>query len=168
MTKPKRVGPKEAAEILGMSPQTLANWRSMGGGPRWLKVGGRVFYEYRELNEFRERGIVPRDLPLAKDAERDFFAKTTEQLGREVSGHEKSLLRDAFKAGVKSGHEIGAQGRQLQIELLRRCQYYVELIRIQETGIRLAYELADKVREWQSLGVFGELPSELDNADGAV
>jgi hypothetical protein len=36
--------PQEAANYLRMSVQTLANWRCYGGGPKFTRVGNRVFY----------------------------------------------------------------------------------------------------------------------------
>ena len=37
---PKRVRRIQAAEILGLSPRTLDNMRSEGGGPDYFKLGG--------------------------------------------------------------------------------------------------------------------------------
>mgnify|MGYP000853008536 FL=1 len=31
--------PLQAAKFLGVSPRTLANWRSRGGGPKYTKLG---------------------------------------------------------------------------------------------------------------------------------
>lgn len=36
--------PEEAAEILRISARTLSNWRALGKGPPYRKVGGRVVY----------------------------------------------------------------------------------------------------------------------------
>jgi hypothetical protein len=30
-------------------PRTLANWRTLGRGPRYIRAGGRVFYRVRDL-----------------------------------------------------------------------------------------------------------------------
>lgn len=35
---------KQVAHVLRMSPGTLANWASVGKGPRFEKLGGRVCY----------------------------------------------------------------------------------------------------------------------------
>ncbi len=42
---------QKAAELLGLSPRTLANWRWRGGdwGPPFVKVGRSVRYNLREL-----------------------------------------------------------------------------------------------------------------------
>lgn len=49
----------EAAAILGRSTGTLANWRSAGKGPPWLKIGGPVSYPQREFDEWRARHMQP-------------------------------------------------------------------------------------------------------------
>ena len=43
-----RVNRANAALILDKTPKTLAQWASMGIGPRVRKVGGRVFYDVEE------------------------------------------------------------------------------------------------------------------------
>ena len=44
--------PQEAADRLRMRKQTLANWRSNGGGPMFSRIGNRVFYTTRNLRKF--------------------------------------------------------------------------------------------------------------------
>ena len=51
---PSRLRPKEAAEILGVKPKTLAQWRCAGTGPEFHKVGGLVFYYLDSLLRFLE------------------------------------------------------------------------------------------------------------------
>jgi len=41
--------PTEAAAVMGMSPQTLANWRVSGFGPPWSRLGGSVRYDEKKL-----------------------------------------------------------------------------------------------------------------------
>lgn len=49
-----------AAEILGVSPRTLADWRRRGIGPRYTRVGRRlVRYTERELARFLAEGACP-------------------------------------------------------------------------------------------------------------
>ncbi len=43
---------KDAAKYLGLKPKTLAMWALQGKGPPSTKVGGRVFYYQRHLDEF--------------------------------------------------------------------------------------------------------------------
>lgn len=46
------VSPSRAAEMLGLSPGTMANWRWSGTGPSYCKVGGRVRYRLRDLSDY--------------------------------------------------------------------------------------------------------------------
>ena len=51
-----RVRPTEAARFLGLSANTLANWRSNGRGPDWMRRGGRVFYPLEALQKWVSHG----------------------------------------------------------------------------------------------------------------
>jgi len=42
----------QAAYYLNLPPKTLNNWRSRGEGPRYIKIGARVFYKQSALDEF--------------------------------------------------------------------------------------------------------------------
>jgi hypothetical protein len=44
--------PADAARLLNMPAATLAKWRSVGGGPTYVKVGGRILYRREVLNAF--------------------------------------------------------------------------------------------------------------------
>jgi hypothetical protein len=35
--------------------RTLSNWRSLGTGPKFTKVGGRILYPLAEVEAFEER-----------------------------------------------------------------------------------------------------------------
>jgi predicted DNA-binding transcriptional regulator AlpA len=51
----------EAAEMLGLHPQTLRNRRSKGEGPPYYKIGRSVRYWSEDLISYiRERKIEPR------------------------------------------------------------------------------------------------------------
>lgn len=43
---------EELAQSLAISPQTLAQWRSQGRGPPYLKFGGRVLYRIAAVQEW--------------------------------------------------------------------------------------------------------------------
>jgi hypothetical protein len=43
----------EAAAFLGTTRQSLANWRSEGGGPQFTRIGERIFYPLADLNTFK-------------------------------------------------------------------------------------------------------------------
>jgi transposase-like protein len=45
---------EETARILGIEPETLATWRSLGRGPKFRKTGRRVEYTPRHVREFQQ------------------------------------------------------------------------------------------------------------------
>jgi len=53
---PVLIHPKRAAEILGRPESTLRYWRSMGVGPAWIKLEGRILYDEAELLQYIQRG----------------------------------------------------------------------------------------------------------------
>lgn len=40
---------EEVATILGISPQTLDNWASLGKGPAYAKIGGHRKYDLADV-----------------------------------------------------------------------------------------------------------------------
>jgi hypothetical protein len=48
----------ETARRLGVSPGTLANWRSAVTGPAYLKIGSRVMYPIAALVAFESAALV--------------------------------------------------------------------------------------------------------------
>ena len=46
----------EAAEVLRVRPKTLSNKRVTGGGPAYLKCGGRILYAIEDLKSYAEGG----------------------------------------------------------------------------------------------------------------
>lgn len=55
-----KLRPADAAAYLGMSPITLRNWRSIGDGPVYFRIGNRVFYAQPDLDSFLEsKRVVP-------------------------------------------------------------------------------------------------------------
>jgi len=46
-----------------VNTRTLANWRSSGNGPRFTKVGNRILYPLKAVQEYEER----RDYGSTKD-----------------------------------------------------------------------------------------------------
>jgi len=49
----------KAAEYLGVSRQSLANWRCFGRGPKYYRIGSRMIrYSPADLQAFMERGAV--------------------------------------------------------------------------------------------------------------
>lgn len=48
----KLLTPTEAAEILTLSPKTLAKWRCLRVGPPWIKIGGSVRYRAADISDY--------------------------------------------------------------------------------------------------------------------
>ena len=61
MTQVQFVRDTEAARILGLSPQTLRNWRCRHQGPEYVKIG----YAIADLLDFAEKGRVRHEAELA-------------------------------------------------------------------------------------------------------
>ena len=53
-----RLNTEEAAQVIGLSKQTLEIWRCYGIGPRYLKIGRRVFYRPEDLEEYANSNVV--------------------------------------------------------------------------------------------------------------
>jgi hypothetical protein len=51
---PQYVPERAAAQILGMSVQTMRRWRLMGAGPVYRKFGGAVRYHLASLERWAE------------------------------------------------------------------------------------------------------------------
>jgi hypothetical protein len=47
-----------AAEWLGVSPRTLIDYRSRGGGPRWVRLGRAVRYRTDWLDHWADENAV--------------------------------------------------------------------------------------------------------------
>jgi hypothetical protein len=45
----------ETAHQLGLQPKTLANMRSLGTGPPFHKIGGKVWYRGEDIISYRNR-----------------------------------------------------------------------------------------------------------------
>lgn len=52
----QRMPVAEAAAYVGLSVSTLNKLRVFGGGPAFLKLGRRVVYDSRDLNDWLECG----------------------------------------------------------------------------------------------------------------
>jgi hypothetical protein len=58
----RAVTARQAAELLGMSPVTLEQWRRRGDGPRFWRVGRRVRYRLGDVLDYRDARIVGKRL----------------------------------------------------------------------------------------------------------
>jgi len=52
----KTMSAAEAASFIGYHVKTLERWRRTGGGPGWIRRGGRYFYLKSELNRWMAQG----------------------------------------------------------------------------------------------------------------
>jgi len=52
-----RVSAADAATYTGLSPKTLANWRTGGVGLRWIRVGRKAWYYLKDLDSLIAQGI---------------------------------------------------------------------------------------------------------------
>lgn len=57
--QPANLSTHEAAERLGVTVGTLANWRSAGIGPAYLKIGSRVMYPLAQIEQFEQQCLIP-------------------------------------------------------------------------------------------------------------
>lgn len=48
------LAPERAAAYLGVSPQTLNNWRCTGRGPKFVRVGRLIRYRLEALDKWIE------------------------------------------------------------------------------------------------------------------
>ena len=55
------LSPKDLSERYKgrVTERTLANWRSTGQGPRFVKIGGRVMFPVDQVKEWEERRMSP-------------------------------------------------------------------------------------------------------------
>lgn len=49
---------RKAAEFLATTPGVLAVWRSRGDGPPYARIGRKIVYRVRDLNEFLAERVV--------------------------------------------------------------------------------------------------------------
>ncbi len=54
-----------AARYLGVSPNTLRNWRTLGRGPRFYKIGALVKYRASDLDAFVREIDPPPSAPAS-------------------------------------------------------------------------------------------------------
>lgn len=51
---PVKLSRSEAADYLGTTAGTLATWASLGKGPKFVKIGSKVVYLQRHLDEYMD------------------------------------------------------------------------------------------------------------------
>ena len=55
MARKELLTAEDVADMTGFALQTLKNWRSLGKGPAWFKVGRLVRYDESAVNEWLDR-----------------------------------------------------------------------------------------------------------------
>src|SRR5437879_5411849 len=91
------LSPEELAQNLGLSPATLADWRTQGKGPAYLKTGRRIWYpkdhvekwmkaQVREVNYDTEESRRNMALPLQAGRQ---GVQRNNRLGRHKTKHDE-------------------------------------------------------------------------------
>ncbi len=62
-TKSDLMTTREAADYLRLKQQTLHNWRCLGSGPNFVKLGSRVLYRRSDLDQYLDRQTRAGALP---------------------------------------------------------------------------------------------------------
>jgi predicted DNA-binding transcriptional regulator AlpA len=52
------IGTADAAEILGLTPETLRYWRYMNQGPRSFRIGRHVKYRREDIDSWLESRML--------------------------------------------------------------------------------------------------------------
>ena len=53
----KHLNQVELSRRWSLSPRTLERWRSLGQGPQYLKIGGRVIYRLEDVEAFEAQHL---------------------------------------------------------------------------------------------------------------
>jgi len=100
--------PEQLCEITGWSPKTLANRRSQGKGPRYIKCGAKILYPRGDFEEFLEENLAParseRKVALAVPSRRPAATKRNQNaaLRNEYEARQKVLAGQGTSLKVKS------------------------------------------------------------------
>jgi len=130
----------KAADLLGISPATLAKWRVVGGGPPYFKLGRAVVYDLIELRKWaeeRSRASTRSEVAMGRKIEMDLegFAKSM------AKARERERERCARVLDAAADTALGL-GRPNQASTLR--------------------EQAEALRAITNAGIVMELPSLAD------
>lgn len=49
---------EELSKRWSIAPGTLSNWRSQGSGPKYAKLGRRVVYRLKDVENFEKKHLV--------------------------------------------------------------------------------------------------------------
>ena len=108
---PKRLfDPHEASIYLRIAKQTLARWRCYGLGPRFVRIGGRIFYDAVDLDAF----IAGNKFRSTAEADQAAYSPARSRRGkvRPMSGDMMTQFVAAMREhGLEPVEEIIADGK---------------------------------------------------------
>src|SRR5438105_619220 len=113
------LSPEELAQNLGLSPATLADWRSQGRGPAYLKAGRRIWYPKVHVERWIQSQIhettnvtekSQRDLALPLQTERQGIQRNN-RLGRHKTKHEGRHKTRSRNTACSCGRAEGRHDR---------------------------------------------------------
>jgi hypothetical protein len=58
MSNPELLTEKEISPLLRLNVKTIQQWRQLKRGPRFVKLGGRIFYRRSDVEDFINRNVV--------------------------------------------------------------------------------------------------------------
>ena len=85
---PQHLNQRQLAARMGISARTLERWRWIGGGPRYLKIGGRVVYRLEDIEAFeaeRLHASTCETSPLVPDYRKSCLVPDTQAVCREAT-----------------------------------------------------------------------------------
>lgn len=54
----KTLTPQQVAQVYGFPVQTLANWRWLGEGPSYIKIGKKIFYRIEDMDRYLNDHLI--------------------------------------------------------------------------------------------------------------
>lgn len=111
------LNPSEAAEYLRLSPRTLANWRCLGIGPEFERVGRSVRYRLDVLDAWTKRDHGSSLAPLPTGRNMGLADHLPPSLWEHVRS--EAIARGLTPAQVIEDHAISATA----LRLLRYLRY---------------------------------------------
>jgi excisionase family DNA binding protein len=84
------LSPQELAETFGLSPDTLADWRSQRRGPAYLSVGRKIWYPKDRVDKWLETKL--------KETKEDGITETERHVALPVQTR---------RQGIQRNHKLG-------------------------------------------------------------
>src|SRR5208283_3072272 len=119
------LSPQELAENLGLSPTTLADWRSQGRGPAYLKAGRKIWYPRTRVDQWLQ-AQVRETCYVATKSERNLAlpvqvgrpgVRRNQRLGRHKTKHERGSANGRrASSGASGGPPVNAKNSGTPIQ----------------------------------------------------